>query len=517
MKNHVLVSLIILFIIGCNDDDIVFVPPVEDTPFEVDSIKIMLNPSGVAPLTAKLTCTTSVNASVEIRVRGKNGISSDVVKRFPSVNTIHDLMILGLYADHENEIQLTFFNESGTELGTDDITVQTDPLISALPQIDITTKEETQMAPGMNFVNYYGHDGVPFPVRPFMFDNFGDIRWYLDYSSAPALDSLFTAVGMFRLQNGNLIFGNTLIPTIYEANMYGEIQDTWDLTGYSFHHTVIEKPDGNLIVTVTDETKQTEEDVIIELDRTSGAIVNTWDLTVCLDPTRQVWNTNLADITEDWFHANALVWDESDNTLIVSGRTQGVVKLTENNEVVWILAPHKGWSTASNGIDLNQYLLQPLDAQGNTITSQNIIEGEVNHPDFEWNWYQHGHTKISNGNLILFDNGDNRNYTGNPKYSRAVEFKIDEINKTVQQIWQYGKERGEETYSRIVSKVTYDENTNNVLFSSGAITYGSSNHGKAIEINKTSNMVVFEAKITPPQSRGLITLHNVLRIGLYPN
>ncbi len=511
MKKTILIlPLLILFYYGCNDDE----TPNIDMDI-VENLSVIVNPSGVAPLTAQLLIQTSVDASVEITIQGKNGANSNVTHHFSNVGKTHDLMVLGLYADYDNPIHLAFFNENSVKIDEETFSIQTDPLISALPQIEINTVNESQMTPGMHFVNYLGHNGVPFPPRPFMFDNFGDIRWYLDFSSNEILDYSFSDVGMFRLQNGNLIFGDRFFPAIYEVDMYGVIQNTWNLTGYSFHHTVIEKPDGNLLVTVNDDAKTTEEDIILELDRNSGQIVRLWDLTISLDPTRKVWDTNLADITKDWFHANALFWDEADNTLIVSGRTQGVVKLTTDNEVVWILAPHKGWNTAGNGNDLNQYLLQPLDAQGNPIQDQLVLEGDINHPDFEWNWYQHGPTKLPNGNLLLFDNGDNRNYLGLPTYSRAVEFKIDETNKTVQQVWQYGKERGEETYSRVVSKVQYFSNENNVLFTPDAVLYNGVHYGKVLEINKTTNTLVFEATVTPPVSLGINTFHNAVREQLY--
>ena len=41
------------------------------------------------------------------------------------------------------------------------------------------------------------------------------------------------------------------------------------------------------------------------------------------------------------------------------------------------------------------------------------------------------------------------------KYSRAVIYKIDQNKMTVQQIWEYGKERGFEWYSPITSLVEY--------------------------------------------------------------
>ena len=78
------------------------------------------------------------------------------------------------------------------------------------------------------------------------------------------------------------------------------------LNGYSFHHEVVEKPNGNLLVTVNDLSKNTIEDVIIEFDRRTKRIVNTWDLNDVLDPARTTWDSSFADIVEDWVHANSV-------------------------------------------------------------------------------------------------------------------------------------------------------------------------------------------------------------------
>ncbi|MEM1260074.1 MAG: aryl-sulfate sulfotransferase, partial [Bacteroidota bacterium] len=240
---------------------------------------------------------------------------------------------------------------------------------------------------------------------------------------------------------------------------------------------------------------------------------NTWDLNGSLDNSRRAWPTDLADLEVDWFHANAVEYSAGDDEIIVSGRTQGIVKLNSQNEVSYILAPHRDWSTSGSGTELSQFLLIPLDVNDQPITDADVLDGTVNHPDFEWSWYQHSPILMPNGNLMVFDNGDNRNYTNFGPYSRAVEYEIDEANKTIKQIWQYGKERGEETYARIVSKVSYIPENNAVLFTSGSSVSGGAAAGKVVEIDYDSKEVIFEATIIPPNSVVNISFHNVLRTG----
>jgi len=187
--------------------------------------------------------------------------------------------------------------------------------------------------------------------------------------------------------------------------------------------------------------------------------------------------------------------------------------LDNENNVVWILAPHREWGMNRKGDDLNDYLLSPLDAASNPITDTNVLNGYANHPDFEWNWYQHAPMLMPDGNIMLFDNGNLRNYSSGINYSRAVEYQINETEKTVRQIWQYGKERGTETFSSLVSDVDYLSETNHVLFSPGyKAENGNGKGGKIIELDYITKEVVFEARLTGASP---FQFHRAERLSLY--
>lgn len=512
-----LVLLSISLVVACNDNS----TGPSNLDVQIRNESVTVNPSGVAPLTALIEFETDAEVRVSVRVAGTNGPESDINHDFAEVSSNHEIPVLGLYPDSENIVELTFFTGNGSSLGTKSYRIDTGPLLPDLPTIEINTVNRSQMIPGLTFVSYFGHreGGNATPQRPFMFDSFGDIRWYLNYAAdqSSELSGLFYDDGMERLQNGNLYFGNGNTGRIYEINMLGEILDTWPMPGYGFHHEVTEKPNGNFLVTVNKQGISTVEDHIIEIDRTTKQIIKEWDLRESLDKERTAWPTAFADISIDWFHANALYYDETDNTIVVSGRTQGTVKLTDNNEVVWIIAPHKEWETSGNGTDLNQFLLQPLDGNNQPINDNQVLNGNTNHPDFEWAWYQHAPLLMPNGNVMLFDNGDNRNYGSASPYSRAVEYEIDKDNMTIKQAWSYGKDRGEETFSRIVSDVDYNAEYNHVFFIPGASNFGGRHYGKSIELDYENREVIFEATIIPPQAAfGLITLHRTERMSMYP-
>jgi len=491
---------------ACNDD----IAP--QGPVTITREIVTLNPTGYSPLTATLHVETSPQTKISIRVAGKHGDDSDVINDFQELGVSHDVSVLGLYAAFDNTVELIFRDAAGTELGRKSYTIKTSAVPYAVfPSITIDTKKEGMMAAGMTLVSYFGYSGNQFPQYPFIFDAFGDIRWYLDFRTHPVLNNLFYDDGMERLQNGNLYFGDISSNAIYEMDFQGKTINTWSFPGYQFHHNVQEKPNGNFLVTVTKQGSSTTEDQIIEIDRNSKQIITTWDLRVSLQDTRQILTSDLVD----WIHINAVVYDPSDNTIVVSGRTQALVKLDQDNNVVWIMGPHKGWGTAGNGADLNTYLLEPLDQNDQPIVDQSVLDGDSNHPDFEWNWYQHAPLIMPNGHVMVFDNGgDNRNFSGAGQYSRAVEFEVNNENKTVKQIWKYGENRGPATFAHIVSDVDFLSDDNHVIFSPGS-TYNSTYYGKVVELDYNTQDVVFEATLSPTKANYGITFHRTERLKLY--
>lgn len=482
------------------------------------NVEVTADPYPYSPLAAQVDVFAPREGRVQIRVIGKNGPDSDVIHLFEAYAKQHTLPILGLYPDHENQVEVSFTDQNGQLRSTKLIQINKAPLPDQFPEIIIKERKTSQMDGLFTLISYRGaSDGNN---KPFIMDAFGDIRWYYGFTGHPQLNMLGYDVGLERLANGNFYFGDWTSNAIHEVNMQGEVIRTWPLAGYGFHHNVQEKPDGNFLVTVNKwgsthaNGNNSVEDFIIELDRQTGAVLYEWDLRESLDEYRTVWANNLQNEYVDWFHANSVVYDASDQSIIVSGRLQGVAKLDYANNVKWIMSPHRGWNQNRRGEDLNTFLLQPLDQQANPITDQEVLDGYENHPEFEWNWYQHAVSIMPNGHLIMFDNGDLRNYGFDNRYSRALIFEVDDEARTVRQVWQYGKERGLETFSGIVSDADYLAARNNVLFAPGAfVNHGSDGIGaKLVEVNYDSKEVVFEVNLIGPG----IVFHRAEKLELYP-
>jgi arylsulfate sulfotransferase len=290
-------------------------------------------------------------------------------------------------------------------------------------------------------------------------------------------------------------------------------------------------PDGSLIAAVNKAGNQiinstglinSIEDDMIQVNRTTAAVMGEWDMRALLD----VGRNEVINSTGDWFHMNGIWYSAADDCFIISGRHQGVVKVTRNNRLKWILAGRDGWGNAGfdgTGPDPTPFLLKAVDANGN-LYDPIIQSGFAADPDFDWPWGQHNPMLLPNGHLFVFDNGFRRWFSDvSDFFSRGVEYVIDENALTVRQLWQYGKERGIELYSTIISDVDDLPLTHNRLMNPGIVQLPAGSYAKVIEVTYPGKQVVFEATARfknllslGTANGGFDLVYRSRRISLYP-
>ncbi|NLK67475.1 MAG: aryl-sulfate sulfotransferase [Campylobacteraceae bacterium] len=348
----------------------------------------------------------------------------------------------------------------------------------------------------------------------FIVDTTGEIRWFLDATTIYKLDSAFHAgvmMGFKQNDDGAITWGYGQRYVKYDI-MGREIFNRELPAGYvDYSHSMDDSPNGNYFLRVANanlkrndgKNVRTVRDVIVEVDK-DGNVVDDWRLYEMLDPYRDValkvldqgavclnidasmggqtlsedelaamdTNDQFGDIVgsgpgRNWAHVNSVDHDAEDDSIILSSRHQNaIIKIGRNKEVTWILGASEGWKE-----EFQSKLLQPIDAQGNKINCNE--KGVCENSDFDFTWTQHTAFKIdelSKGDIIYvsaFDNGDSRGMTQpalpTMKYSRAVVYKIDQKNMTVEQVWEYGKERGFDWYSSVTSLTEYQADKNSVF------------------------------------------------------
>lgn len=405
----------------------------EKTNYTMEHPNIILDPYDISPLTALVIFETSDLTAPEVTVKGKDENTTFTKTFTPSKK--HILPIYGLYPDTNNEVTIECNGKKNV------FYIKTDPLPEdfALPTKVVSNKEK--LGNELYFVTPSSDGYVA------AYDVNGDVRWYLNES--------FTW-DIKRLNNGNILLSsNRLInPPYYmtglmEMDLLGKVYYEYTLPG-GYHHDVFELENGNFIIASDNFENGTVEDYIVEMDRKTGEIVKTIDLTKIL-PQDEGRNVNATDY--DWFHNNSVWYDAATNSLTLSGRHQdAVVNLDySTNEINWIVGSKEGWSK-----EMQKYFFEPDE---NT----------------EFQWSQHAAMILPNGNLFVFDNGNNRSKTAENavsaenNYSRGVIYQLDKENKMIHQVWQYGKERGSEFYSPYISDVDYF-NDGHYLIHSGGIS-----------------------------------------------
>ncbi len=273
---------------------------------------------------------------------------------------------------------------------------------------------------------------------------------------------------------------------LYEIDLLGHIYNEYSLKG-GYHHDYFELPNGNLLVASDDFNNEsgTVEDYIVELDRTTGNIIKTWDLKDILnmeDGKSENWSSY------DWFHNNSVWYDEATNSITLSGRHQDAVINIDytSGKLNWIIGDPTNWSS-----EYQKYFFTPVGK------------------DFEWQWSQHAAMITPEGYVFIFDNGNNKSKDSSKyvdatnSYSRGVMYKIDTDKMTIEQVYEYGKERGSSFYSPYISDVDY-LSKNHYIIHSGGIVYvdgKNSNQPAGFSSNTTlksdtveilNNKVIFE-------------------------
>ncbi|MBP8790134.1 MAG: aryl-sulfate sulfotransferase [Breznakibacter sp.] len=488
--------------------------------------KVTLDPSGYCPLAVEFHLSFPVAGRVKAIVKGKKSNAGDIEHFFEQNSANQVITILGLYSDYKNNIEIIFTDNQGNERRRMSYEITTAPL-NYLHQLKIRAKKTVpqQMVEGLTLISFLGSNELDTDT-PFMIDAEGEIRWLLALKGHKELGNIQTHTGLSRLKNGNFLCADIKTSRIIELDMLANVVKTWELRplGYRFHHEVTVLPNDNFLVLVDDDHSinsngiTTDEDVIVEVDHETGQIRNKWDLKKSLDENREDL-VDPADWTQvDWAHSNGIVYSPDDDCIIVSCRYQGIIKLDRNNNVKWILSPHKGWDNKG----LSGKLLQPLDKDGNFINDDAVKNGIIRHADFDWSWGGHNPSLLPDGSLLMFDNGYYRQYSGNnlsdfrnpANHSRSVIYEIDENKLTVRQKWQYGEERKRECWAVAVSSTQYLASKNHVLFCPGVGTINTDGFGgKVIEINKETKEVVYELELSSPT---IMIFHRATRIPLYP-
>ncbi len=209
------------------------------------------------------------------------------------------------------------------------------------------------------------------------------------------------------------------------------------------------------------KTVSVDDNPVVEISFTNAALLNAWSPLALLDPTRVTYLTygiaSGSPVGVDSEHANAIIDDTNDNSIIVSLRNQNAIyKFSRSTgQLKWILGPPALWGT-----NWQPDLLTPMGAP------------------FDWNYGQHAPEITPQGTLLVYNDD---NYQASPydppvpdqsNYSSAVEYNINETNMAVSEVWNSAWQTNQDRlFTPYVGRVQWLPQTRNVLVDFGAVTY----------------------------------------------
>ena len=406
--------------------------------FTMEKPLIKYNPYFVNDLAAVMLFRTEEETAITVRVLGK-AKEGDFYQTFPKGKE-HVLPIVGLYSNYENKIEVYPYQKYSQKVVH---TIKTPEVAGAkLVEYMETTPE-------------YMQDNVIF-LCPAV----SDLAIAVDYAGDVRLNFTVPMVwDIKRSPNGNILLGSErlmkmpyFVSGIYEMSPVGKIYKEYRVP-HGYHHDQITLSNGDIAALNCDLDNGTVEDMAVIIDKDTGHVKRTIKFSNFIKPGSQK-SGSWSD--EDWFHCNAIWYDEPSNSLTFSGRhINAMVNIDfDTEELNWIISDPEGWPE-----EYQQFMFKPIG------------EGE-----FDWQYEQHANLITPLGDVMCFDNhhygsqNPDKYLSANDSFSRGVKYRIDTDKMEIEQLWQYGKERGKEFFSPYICNVLY-YNEGHYLTHSGGIAF----------------------------------------------
>ncbi len=421
-------------------------------------VEVVLDPNGTTPLAAELRLDSAVDTRVKVRVSGEDSWSLE----FDAPANLERVPLVGFAPNRRYDLEVTLTDmATGSEVVRRALTLDTPRLPKAFPEIAVLVDTD-QGEPGHTLFNV-GLSGDFLMI----IDEDGQLVWYYEAKGE--------ASDVRMLESGNLLFLHA--GDIVEMDLLGNETRRVEVSSsdIAYHHEVYPLDDGTLFTLGHRIREVSNFRLDYENPRLRGSATVTDDLIIEIDPADEiVYKRPLVDVLDtgrlgydslsthpilgtpnDWAHANAVIATDDDQALIVSSRHQDALFKVDrqSGQLEWVLANHHGWSPSFADV-----LLEPEEG------------------DFRWPFHPHAPQLTPDGGLMLFDNGNYRATPGDGRpmlspeqsSSRAVEYRIDESRKAIEQVWEY--EHEPRLYSYAVGDADLQMDAQTVLITYGALT-----------------------------------------------
>ncbi len=378
--------------------------------------------------------------------------------------------VFGLYAGSTNLVTLTFFFTDGSSTQSV-VPISTPGYSDPCTQLDAMTFTQNRASTAdLNF-DYFLLKDYCSANSPQIYDTDGNLRW-TGTGMNNTLPAVFYNNGIY-ISDGNT--GVERLELYGGMTKIGDYAASQGVSSTGPHNFDVGR--NGIVLDVS--TTAYAESTALEIDGTSGAVLNRWDMDQIIGAAMTAGGDNpsqfVAATPADWFHMNATTYNPTDNTLIVSSRENFVIAVDYDmppdgvKKIHWIFGDTtKKWYQFPS---LRKFALQ---ASPGTLVPIG----------------QHAVSIDSHGNLLLFNDGlasDFQVPAGMTRTNSVVNsYTINTSAMTATGVFSY--DRSPQLYSSFCSSA-YEAAPDNYL-----VDYATANNDTLVDIQGIGamNKVVFD-------------------------
>jgi hypothetical protein len=427
-------------------------PSCSDTIGHADIADAEVHDNPACLLTCRVTWTTDQPASSWVHF-GEIGGERRFRTGSDAENTDHDVLVLGMHADADYEIQAVS-SWSGGEVRSELLSFTTGSIPFESAVFDLVVHEPDRMQPGWTLVNLVV--GNPFPPTVVaLLDDLGEMTWYHTFGAVEG----FSGIQASMVDDGHILIGGNVPPgkrprlvdlsgtILWE----GPLQPDEPAQDGSLHHVFEALPDGHYLGMMYDFDDGFLKDIVFEIDEELNTL---WQWHV---------EDHIPEAAEQSLHGNMAQLDPTEDSAYFNSRNlSALYKLDRGtHELLWELGEGRDFEMLGD------------------------------HPD-PWFLRAHAPEFLEGGNLLLHDNGS----SGRRPYSRIMEYEVDQQALTIRPVWQYPEDGGADIWFSSVWGDADRLANGNTLFATGSV-FDDEDTGRVVEVTP-SGEVVWEIEMTAP-------------------
>ncbi len=334
----------------------------------------------------------------------------------------HELPVVGMRPETAYTVRAIGYVD-GVEAGRSaELQYTTGTIPSQILPFDVEILDASRVQPGVTFfvpieapIDFFAETLTYAGV-----DNEGAVVWYYQTPIESTRVNPITRM----LPDGTLLIG------IYHGfrNITVGGETLWELTSDDaglggFHHDAALLSNGNLMVigghrssidvAVLGGVVEVDSDTLYEVTP-SGEIVWHWDYITHLGDQRfpgPLAQTPNMGGGYEMNHSNAVMYQPEDDSILLSVRNQSwILKIDHaTGDVLWTFGPE------------GDFVLTNADASSMRT----------------WFYSQHAPELMADGSIFVYDNGNDRLPLAGDRYTRAVQYQLDEDLLEAELVWQY--------------------------------------------------------------------------------